>query len=168
MCTVDQKRVTDTTSTQEHRERGKRGDEHCAERQGTSEAHVGRRGDRQRKYGIPGLDELSQCYCIAHTDLCVQIINKMHTEKDMPDSELRIGGAQVTRAQYNVVYLDLIEYLNDIERHTGQRPQVVELGDNVVLESSAEPERQGTYTKVYRGYYLGKPVSAIDLSSALA
>ena len=90
------------------------------------------------------------------------MISRMHADRNKPDSELRIAGAKVTRAQYNVLYLDLIKYLDNVQRHTGRRPEVINLGDEVTLESGLS-HCGGSYTKVYRGRYRGQLVSSTNL-----
>ena len=89
----------------------------------------------------------------------------MTTKKS--DSGLRLAGVKVTRTQFNVVYLDLINYLDEIERHTGQRPKVKDLNTTVTLDSGSV-YAEGDYTFVYRGHYLGKPVSASEITYSIS
>ena len=82
----------------------------------------------------------------------------MYAGRNKPDSELQIAGAKVSRAQYNVVYLDLLKYLDNIERLTGRRPDVTNLGSEVTLVSGLS-HCGGSYTSVYQGRYRGQLVS---------
>ena len=85
------------------------------------------------------------------------MIKQMHSAAASPDSELRIAGLPATRAQFNVVYADLVDYLHTIERYTGQRPKDVDLEGVTVFTESL---KWGSgYVDVYRGRYLGKLVS---------
>ena len=81
----------------------------------------------------------------------------MHADKDKPDSELQVAGVKVSRAQFNVIYVDLVNYLKNIESYTGQQPQDTDLGTLVTLESDTI-HLEGAYTAVYRGRYLDRKV----------
>ena len=89
------------------------------------------------------------------------MLREMRSDVNGADSDLQIRGLPVTRAQFNVVYADLVDYIHAIKKLTGQQPKNVDLEGAVTILSD-HPAAEGAYTAVYIGRYLGKPVSSIS------
>lgn len=65
----------------------------------------------------------------------------------------------MSRAQYNVVYNEVLRYLNDIERTTGVRPPVVYLETGAVAIEPGGAVRRNFYNaEVYVGWYRKRKV----------
>lgn len=74
------------------------------------------------------------------------------------DTQLKIAGVSFNRAEFNVVFKEMVECLNEIEAQTGTRPKVADLSAEV--RKCEDRPRDGSHgSEIWLGQYRGKPVS---------
>ena len=70
------------------------------------------------------------------------------------DSKLEIGGVRVDRTQFNMVYDDVINCLNQVRRETGRKIEVANLGLDVWIPPHEKAVGGAPHTNIYQGFYL--------------
>lgn len=76
------------------------------------------------------------------------------------DSELQVAGVQMTRSEFNALYIELVKSLREIEARTGLKPKT-ETDLATMVKVNPDFKFDGLRNAVYMGWYLQQTKASI-------